>query len=108
MTKLTKEPILPNCHVPNGYFCISYKLFTIVQILAAFIFVSVSLMWENVTGLRENIKHKIRSLDLYTPHVWSPPLHFYANYLGQLISEGNFGVFKFPKKLSKLFEGFLS
>ena len=61
MIKLTKAPILPNCHVPNGYFCISYKLFTIIQLLAVFIFVSVSLMRENVRGLRENIKHKIRS-----------------------------------------------
>ena len=65
-------------------------------------------MGENVRGLRENIEHKIRSLDLYTPHVWSPPLHFFANYLGQLISEGNFAVFKSPKKRSKLFEGLLS
>ena len=29
--------------------------------MAVFIFVSVSLMRENVRGLRENIKHKIRS-----------------------------------------------
>ena len=84
------------------------EVLQIAWLLALVIFVSVSLVRENLRELRENLKHKIRSLDLYTPHVWSPPLFFYAAFLGQLISEGNFGVFKSPKKRSKLFEGFLS
>ena len=31
----------------------------------------------------------------------------YFNYKGRLISKGNFGVFKFTKKPTKFFEGFL-
>ena len=29
MIKLTKTPILPNCQVPNGYFCICWKKYII-------------------------------------------------------------------------------
>ena len=48
-------------------------------------------------GLPKGLKGKIRGKlnDLKTPK-------------GQLISEGNFGVFKSPKKSTKLFEGFLT
>ena len=35
---------------------IIYKLFTIAQLLALLVFVSVSLVRENLKGLRENIK----------------------------------------------------
>ena len=35
----------------------------IAQLLALVIFVSVSLMRENLRGLRENLKHKIRTLE---------------------------------------------
>ena len=39
-----------------------YELFTIAQLLALVIFVSVSLVRENLRGLRENLKHKILAL----------------------------------------------
>ena len=62
MIKLTKTQFLPNCHVPNGYFCIVYKLLTIAQLFAQVTFLSVSLVRENLTGLRENLRHKIWNL----------------------------------------------
>ena len=42
---------------------IIYKLFTIAQLLALLVFVSVSLVRENLRGLRENLKHKIPTTD---------------------------------------------
>lgn len=33
---------------------------------------------------KEPLETFISYLDLYTPHVWSPPLHFYASYLALL------------------------
>jgi hypothetical protein len=33
---------------------------------------------------KEPLETFISYLDLYTPHVWSPPLHFYTNYLALL------------------------
>jgi hypothetical protein len=56
MIKLTKTP---NCHAPNGYFCILQ--FTIAQLLAQFILMQVSLVRYYRRGLRENLKHKIRT-----------------------------------------------
>ena len=41
-----------------------YRLFTIAQLLALVIFVSVSLMRKNLRGSRENSKHKTRSLEV--------------------------------------------
>jgi hypothetical protein len=35
--------------------------------LAAFIFVSVSLVRENLRGLRENLKHKIQTIEKLMP-----------------------------------------
>ena len=37
------------------------EILEIAQLLAIFIFVSVSLVRENLSGLRENLKHKIRT-----------------------------------------------
>ena len=59
MIKLTNAPILPNCQVPNGYYCISLQ---VVKNCSTFIIVSVSLVRENLRGSRENLKHKIRTL----------------------------------------------
>ena len=42
MIKLTKTPILSNCQVPNGYFCVSF-----------------------FKELRVNLKHKIQTLAYY-------------------------------------------
>ena len=46
---MTKAQIFQNCQVPNG-------------LQVALFFVSVLLLRENMTGLRENLKHKIRAL----------------------------------------------
>ena len=45
-------------------------LFKIAQILFFVIFVSVFLMRENLTGLSENLVHKIRALVIFTIHKW--------------------------------------
>ena len=45
----------------NGYFF--KELFKNAQLLARVIFVSVSLMRENLRGLRETLKYKIRAID---------------------------------------------
>ena len=59
----TKIP--KNGHCENwcfGQFCRSrIEVLKVAQLLAHVIFVSVSLVRENLTGLRENIKHKIRT-----------------------------------------------
>ena len=48
--------------MPNGYFYISY-VFTIAQLLALIVFVSVFSVRVNLRGLRENLKHKIQILE---------------------------------------------
>jgi hypothetical protein len=48
-------------------FVLSFKLFTIAQLLAQPIFLLVSLVRENLRGLRENLKHKIRALVMFRP-----------------------------------------
>ena len=44
-------------------FKFQFEVFQIAQLLALVIFVLVSLMGENLRGLRENLKHKIWSID---------------------------------------------
>ena len=63
MIKLTKTPILPN--QPNVYSCINQHLLIIAQLQTLF-FVSVSPVRENLRGLRENLKHKIRTQGCWT------------------------------------------
>ena len=45
-------------------------LFKIAQILVFVIFVSVYLMRKNLTGLSENLVHKIRALVIFTIQKW--------------------------------------
>ena len=45
-------------------------LFKIAQILVFVIFVSVFLMSENLSGLSENLVHKIRALVIFTIQKW--------------------------------------
>ena len=68
MIKLTKKPIFSNCLVPNGCSFTNY-LQLCTQILALVFFLSVSLVWENLRGLRENLKHKIRILVTARPAI---------------------------------------
>ena len=63
MIKLTKTPILPNCQVPNGYFCVTVNF--IIQGLKfgkiAHLFFLYQFL-EHFRGLRGNLKHKNRVL----------------------------------------------
>ena len=58
---MTITPILPS---DKWLFLYKFTRFSIAQLLAVVIFVSVSLIRENLRGLRENLKHKIRTLEL--------------------------------------------
>ena len=55
---MTITPILPS---DKWLFLYKFTSFSIAQLLAVVIFVSVSLIRENLRGLRENLKHKIRT-----------------------------------------------
>ena len=55
------EGVASDSHGTNLQLC--------TRILALVIFVSVSLVWENLRGLRENLKHKIRILVTARPAI---------------------------------------
>jgi hypothetical protein len=70
MTNLTITPILPNSQGRKAIFVQIYKLFTITKLLALVTYVPVSLMRENLRGLRENLKHKILPLESTAGSEW--------------------------------------
>jgi hypothetical protein len=62
-----------DCNLLNGCFCrnsqVTYNCSAFGAIAQLFVlfFVSVSLVRENLRGLRENLKHKIRPIDAFIP-----------------------------------------
>ena len=60
--KLTKTPILQNCQLSQNYFCICVSYLQLFRFcLYLHIFVSVYILRENLRGLKEDFKHKIRT-----------------------------------------------
>ena len=61
MIKVTKTPILLNCQVPNVYFCISLQDIYNCSAFSSTYFCQF-LSWEEIwEGLRETLRHKIRT-----------------------------------------------
>ena len=58
-------------------------IYYFAQLLAVVIFVSVSLMRENLRGLRENLRHKIQTYDTKS---FNLVVVEFANVLGQVCS----------------------
>ena len=58
-------------------------IYYFAQLLAVVIFVSVSLMTENLRGLRESLRHKIRTYDTKS---FNLVVVEFANVLGQVCS----------------------